>query len=105
MLLKRLNSSYLIARDHREAFGQTYHGELASGLDELEGWRVHGNLTHKVARGGQFHLLQSDLVHARGYDLEKGLIPLSQIDSSSKRSRFVQDSSRYVSVCMIFIHF
>ena len=59
-----------IARDHREAFGQTYHGELASGLHELEWWRVHGNLTHKVARGGQFHLLQCDLVHARAYDLK-----------------------------------
>ena len=68
---KRVMVVAFIARDHRETFGQTYHGELASGLHKLERWRVHGNLTHKLARGGQFYFLQCDLVHARGYDLEK----------------------------------
>ena len=67
---KRVMVVAFIARDHRETFGQTYHGELASGLYKLERRRVHGNLTHQVARGGQFHFLQRDLVHARGYDLE-----------------------------------
>ena len=67
---KRVMVVAFIARDHRKTFGQTYHGELASGLYKLERRRVHGNLTHQVARGGQFHFLQCDLVHARGYDLE-----------------------------------
>ena len=68
---KRVMVVAFIARDHRETFRQTYHGELASGLYKLEGRRVHGNLTHQPARGGQFHFLKRDLVHARGYDLEK----------------------------------
>ena len=40
-----------IARDHREAFGQTYHGEAASVLHKLKGRRIHGDLADKVARG------------------------------------------------------
>ena len=46
-----------IAGNHREPLRKANYGQTASVLDKFKWWRIHGDLTHKVARCGQFYFL------------------------------------------------